>query len=43
MDYQTIINQIGEIVAYCMPLGIIIELIERVMEMVIKAATGKGA
>lgn len=41
MDYQTIINQIGEIMQYCLPIAILIGLIERVISMVVRAATGK--
>lgn len=41
MDYQIIINQIGEIMQYCLPIAILIGLIERVVSMVIRAATGK--
>lgn len=41
MDYQAIVTQIGEIVKYCMPMGILIGIIERIMRMVIHAATGK--
>lgn len=41
MDYQLIIEQIGEIMSYTLPLGILIGLIERVTSMVIRAATGR--
>lgn len=41
MDYQLIINQIGEIMQYCLPIAILIGLIERVVSMVIRAATGR--
>lgn len=41
MDYQLIIDQIGEIMQYCLPIAILIGLIERVVSMVIRAATGK--
>lgn len=43
LDYQSLIDQIGQIVAYCMPLGILIGLIERLMRMIIRAATGRSA
>lgn len=42
MDYQLIIEQIGEIMTYTLPLGILIGLIERVASMVVKAATGRA-
>lgn len=42
MDYQLIINEIGEILQYCLPLGILIGLIERLLSMIIRAATGKA-
>ena len=42
LDYQNIINQIGQIVQYCLPLAILIGLIERLMSMIVRAATGKG-
>lgn len=41
MDYQLIINQLGEIMQYCLPISILIGLIERVISMVVRAATGK--
>lgn len=41
MDYQEIIDQLAEIVKYSMPLSILIGLIERVIRMVVHAATGK--
>ena len=41
LDYQLIITQIGEIMNYTLPLGILIGLIERVSSMVVRAATGK--
>lgn len=41
MDYQVIINQLGEIMQYSLPIAILIGLIERVTQMVIRAATGK--
>ncbi len=41
MDYQVIINQIGEIMEYCLPIAILIGLIERIVSMIIRAATGK--
>lgn len=41
MDYQLIIDQIGEIMQYCLPIAILIGLIERVVSMVIRAATGR--
>lgn len=42
MDYQQLINQIGEIVSYCLPIGILIGLIERLCSLVISAATGRS-
>lgn len=42
MNYQVIIEQIGEIMSYTLPLGILIGLIERVASMVVRAATGKA-
>lgn len=42
MDYQSVINVIGEYMQYCLPLSIILGLIERLMDMVVKAATGRG-
>lgn len=42
MDYQAIIDLIGEAVQIALPLGIIIGVIERLMDMIIKAGTGKG-
>lgn len=42
MDYQQLINQIAEIVQYCLPLGILIGLIERLCSLVIRAATGRS-
>lgn len=41
MDYQPIINQIAEIVKYSMPISILIGIIERIIRMVVRAATGK--
>lgn len=41
MDYQLIIDQLGEIMQYCLPIAILIGLIERVVSMVIRAATGR--
>ncbi len=41
MDYQEIINQIAIIVKYCMPISILIGLIERLVRMIVRAATGK--
>lgn len=41
MDYQIIIDQLGEIMQYCLPIAILIGLIERVVSMVIRAATGR--
>lgn len=41
MDYQAIINNIGDIMDYCLPIAIVIGLIERIMKMIIRAATGK--
>lgn len=41
MDYQLIIEQLGEIMQYCLPIAILIGLIERVVSMVIRAATGR--
>lgn len=43
LDYQNIINLLGEIIQYCLPLGILIGLIERLMRMIIRAATGRSA
>lgn len=43
MDYQAIIDLIGEAIQSAMPLGIIIGVCERLLEMIIRAATGKGA
>lgn len=43
LDYQNIIDQIADIIQYCLPIGILIGLIERLMRMVIRAATGRGA
>lgn len=42
MDYQVLINQIGQIIQYCLPIGILIGLIERLCGLVIKAATGRS-
>lgn len=42
LNYQQLINQIGEIVQYCLPIGILIGLIERLCNIVIKAATGRS-
>lgn len=42
MDYQTIIEQLGEIMKYCLPMAILIGLIERVSSMVVRAATGRS-
>lgn len=41
MDYQEIINQIAEIIKYCLPISILIGIIERIIKMVVRAATGK--
>lgn len=41
IDYQVILNQIGDIVEYTLPLAITIGIIERIIRMVIRAATGK--
>ena len=41
-DYSTIIAQIGDIISYCLPISILLGLIDRLMEMIIRAATGKG-
>lgn len=42
MDYQQLINQIAEIISYCLPIGILIGLIERLCSLVIRAATGRS-
>ena len=42
MDYQSVVNAIGDIMQYCLPLSILLGLIERLMDMVVKAATGRG-
>lgn len=42
MDYQLIINQIADIMSYTLPISILIGLIERVTQMVVRAATGKA-
>ena len=42
IDYNTIVQGIGECIQYALPLGILIGLIERIMGMVIRAATGRG-
>lgn len=41
MNYQPIINQIGEIIQYSLPIAILIGIIERIIRMVVRAATGK--
>ena len=43
INYQLILEYLGEIIKYSMPISIAIGLIERVVDMVIKAATGRGA
>lgn len=42
LDYQLIIDEFGEILNYCLPLSILIGLIERVVRMVVRAATGRS-
>lgn len=41
LDYQVIIDQIGDIIQYTLPIAILIGLIERICNMVVRAATGK--
>lgn len=41
INYQIILEYLGEIIKYCLPISIAIGLIERVVRMVVRAATGK--
>lgn len=41
MDYQEIINQYTECLTYVLPLAITIGLIEKIVNWIIRAATGK--
>lgn len=41
LDYQPILNQIGQIVQLVLPLGITIGLIERLVNWILRCATGK--
>lgn len=41
IDYQNITNSLADVINYCLPMAIYIGLIERVIRMVIKAATGR--
>lgn len=42
INYQLILSYLGDIVKYSMPISIAIGLIERVVRMVVRAATGKA-
>lgn len=42
IDYATIFDYIGQMIKYAMPISIAIGLIERVVRMVVRAATGKA-
>lgn len=41
MDYQAIIDTIGEVMKYCLPVAITIGLCERLTSWIVRAATGK--
>ncbi len=41
MNYNLIIEQLAECIKYCLPISITIGLIERVCNIVIRAATGR--
>lgn len=41
VDYSLILEYLGEMIKYSMPIAIAIGLIERVVSMVVRAATGK--
>lgn len=41
LDYQAIIDVIGEIMQYCLPVAITIGLCERLISWIVRCATGK--